>query len=175
MRITARVPLAAVVAVLALLAAACGGGETAREPLDTDRVFGSTEAPRDRSGPPDPRPDAGAPPSGSATEGGFPPLFHPEQGDPYWTAVVAYAEEDPDDPSLTSALQAVRKAGYPIEGVTDAGCVPGVEQIIDMGEEFKQIYLVELSFATEADARAFERKFGQDIAGIAQVNGSCLD
>ncbi len=146
------------------LATGCGGEDNGRESLD--QVYGSTAAPEQQDRPTQAPPD----PAGK-----FPPLFHPEQGDPYWSVIVAYAEEDPNAPSLKAAEDAVRAVGYDIEGPTDAGCLQGAESVIDMGEDFKLIYAVELSFATEEQARTFERNFGQDIAGIAKVNGSCLD
>lgn len=156
-------PLGTLVLAVAL-AAGCGGDDGDRESLT--QVYGSTAAPDQLDRPTQAPPDAA---------GKFPPLFHPEQGDPYWSVIVAYAEEDPDAPSLQEAEQAVRAIGYDIEGPTDAGCLRGAESVIDMGDDFKLIYAVELSFATEEQARTFERNFGQDIAGIAQVNGSCLD
>lgn len=180
-----------IAAVTALAVLTGCGGDSVRDSMESapagDQQFGSTTAPEqpdaaEPGGEPDGEEPYTPPPPAAPSRADLPPLFTPEQGDPYWAAVVAYSEDKPDDPTdgdrdpaVRNALKAVRDAGYDVEGVTDAGCLPGVESIVDMGDDFNQVYVVELAFKTEDEARQFERNFGRDIVGVTQVNGSCLD
>lgn len=102
----------------------------------------------------------------------LPPAAEPEQGETYWAAVIT-TSDDPEDPVLSTTTESLKTLGYDAQG-GDIDCLQGARTFLELPAD--GVYsAVAVLFATEAQAKQFEKAFKGDLAGIGRVQAYCLD
>jgi hypothetical protein len=180
----------AAVALSGGLLAGCGGGDSAdsADPAAANAAEEDLEA--TSTGAPDAEAESDAEqtrvattsrkPSRSATprrttsaSGAFPRAADPEQGKPYWAAIVALSDNG-EDPVFRQVEDSLEAAGYPGQGASDIDCLQGARTVLELPPD-TPFSAVAVLFDTQAQAKQFEKAFQGDLAGIGKVTAFCLD